>query len=65
MQSVPLKAIELTIPLTAGAQDVIVYGAVALKLNTLVRENVLPPWTTELKLPTANIVSPHCTICRI
>ena len=65
MQSPPLKAIELTSPLTAGAQDVIVYGAMALKLNTLVRGIVLPPWVTWLKLPTAYIVSPHWTICRI
>ena len=36
-QSVPLKAMELTIPLTAGAHEVTVYGEVAPKLKTLLR----------------------------
>ena len=52
-------------PLTSGAQDVIVYGAVALKLKTLLRGTVLPPWTISLKLPTAKMVPPQSTICRI
>src|ERR1700752_505846 len=45
--------IELTAPLTAGAQDVTAYGAVWLKLKTLFRVKVWPPWLIEVKLPTA------------
>ena len=52
-------------PLTSGAHDVIAYGALALKLKTLLREYVMPFWTISLKLPAAYIVFPHCTICRV
>ena len=49
----PLKAIELTMPLIFGCHDVILYGAVALKLKTPVRRNLVPCWTIDLKLPAA------------
>ena len=52
----------LTVPLTAGAQLVSVNGAVALKLKMLERANVLPPWVSEVTVPTAYIVEPHCAI---
>src|SRR6516164_7467091 len=54
-----------TIPLVSGFHDVIVYGAFALKLKALFRAKVWPFQVICEKLPTAYMVLPHCTICRI
>src|SRR5215472_4520514 len=50
---------ELTSPFTSGFQ------AVALKRKTLFRVMVLPCEVTWVNLPTAYMVLPHCTSCRI
>jgi hypothetical protein len=60
-----VSAMEFTVPLTLGVHDVIVYGAVALKLKTLSRGYVTPDWLISVKVPTANMVPPHWTSCRI
>src|ERR1039457_1845395 len=54
----------LVLPTTAGAQDVTVYGLVALKLTRSVRARVWLPCLMELKLPTAYMVPPHWAIWR-
>src|SRR6516165_160523 len=54
---------EFTSPLVDGVQDVIRYGATALKLKTLSRVYVVPFWLILVKRPTANMVVPHCTSC--
>ena len=54
----------LTIPFTLGSQDVIVYGLDALKLDTLLRGKVVPPWVSAVNVPTAYMVFPHWAICR-
>src|SRR6266581_9232149 len=64
LQPVPLKATVLTVPLTFGFHDVTLYGAVALKLNALCRLYTVAPCCIEVKVPTANMVPPHCTSCR-
>src|SRR5215472_13305725 len=56
---------ELTSPFTFGAQPVTVKGKVALKLTMLFRVMVIPWETSWVNLPTAYMVSPHCTSCRI
>ena len=58
------KAMVFTSPLAFGFQSVILYGAVALKLKMLLRAKSLPPHVILLKVPTAYIFEPHCTICR-
>src|ERR1022692_3481151 len=55
---------ELTTPLTFGFQVVIAYGAVALKLNALLRAYTVVLYLIEVKLPTAYMMPPHCTSCR-
>ncbi len=56
---------ESTTPLTLGFHEVMVNGAVALKLKALLRVKVsLPSWTVE-KLPTAYMTPPHWTSCLI
>src|ERR1700753_2582732 len=64
-QSLPLNAIEFTVPLTAGAQLVRVNGAVALKLKMLLRVIVAPFWVRVVTFPTAYMVEPHGTSWRI
>jgi hypothetical protein len=54
----------LTIPFTLGFHEVIVYGFEALKLNTLLREKVVPACEIAVNVPTAYMVFPHCAICR-
>src|SRR5579871_1318974 len=54
---------ELTMPLVLGVQDVIVYGAVWLKLKMLLLGKVWPFWLIELKVPTAYMTPLHATIC--
>jgi hypothetical protein len=71
----PLNAMELiaaapdslvfVLPTTTGAQDVTVYGLLALKLTRSVREKLVLPFLMELKLPTAYMVPPHWTSWRI
>ncbi len=65
----PENAIELTSPLTLGAQEVSWNGAVALKLKAfvLVTVAVAVPFhpLIKVKVPTANMVLPHCTSWRI
>ena len=67
----PPTAIELTAPFTFGRQLVTRYGRLALKLKTLFLMKVVRPlpWRLGLrisvKLPTAYMVEPHCTIWRI
>src|SRR5215467_5850092 len=56
---------ELTSPFTSGFQAVTVKGEVALKLKMLFRVMVLPCEVTWVNLPTAYMVLPHCTSCRI
>src|SRR5580693_6847629 len=56
--------IELMIPLTFGAQVVRLYGAVALKLKALFTAVTVLLCLTEVKVPTAYIVPPHCTSWR-
>src|SRR5215471_11931891 len=56
---------ELTSPFTSGFQAVTLKGKVALKLKTLFRVMVLPCEVTWVNLPTAYMVLPHCTSCRI
>ena len=53
------------LPTTTGAQDVTVYGLVALKLTRSVRAKLMLPCWMELKLPTAYMVPPHWTSWRI
>ena len=52
------------IPLTFGAQVVRLYGAVALKLKALFTAVTVLLCLTEVKVPTAYIVPPHCTSWR-
>src|SRR5215831_8945590 len=56
---------ELTSPFTSGFQAVTLKGKVALKLKTLFRVMMLPCEVTWVNLPTAYMVLPHCTSCRI
>jgi len=53
------------VPFTFGAQDVTEYGALALKLNTLLRVYVVLCRFTTVNVPTAYIVESHWTIWRI
>src|ERR1022692_475511 len=55
---------ELTIPLTSGNHEVRLYGAVALKLKMLFTAVTVLLCLTEVKVPTAYIVPPHCTSWR-
>src|SRR5215472_16669752 len=55
---------ELTTPLTFGFHAVTVYGATALKLKMLLRANVIPFCSIDLKLPTAYMTWPHWTSLR-
>jgi hypothetical protein len=56
---------ELTTPLTFGFHVVTVYGATALKLKMLLRANVVPFCSIDVKLPTAYMTWPHWTSLRI
>ena len=64
MEQSGLNVMPLTIPFTLGFQEVIVYGFDALKLNTLLREKVVPACEIAVNVPTAYMVFPHCAICR-
>src|SRR5215831_11693577 len=55
----------LTWPLTFGSQDVIVYFPVAAKLKMLFLVYTTPAWLIWVNRPTAYMVPPHCTSCRI
>jgi hypothetical protein len=53
------------VPLTSGAHDVTVYGAVALKLNASCRVILTPDCMIVVKSPTAYMIPPHSVSCRI
>src|SRR5262249_1579277 len=61
----PVHLNEVSVPLTLGAHDVIVYGAACLKLKMLCRVNVWPPWLIEVKVPTAYMTPLQATSCLI
>src|SRR5215813_1063108 len=54
----------LTVPLTLGSHGVTVYGAVALKLNALFLVYTVLSCLIWVRVPTAYMVSPHCTSWR-